>query len=97
MQRILEELKFKTNSHMKLFCDNKIKISITHNPMQHDCTKHLEIDRRFTKEKLDSGMVCMPFMSTKQQIADVLTKSLFKLKFESLVMKLGMTKIYAPT
>jgi hypothetical protein len=38
-----------------LYCDNKAAISIAHNIVQHDRTKHVEIDRHFIKEKLREG------------------------------------------
>ena len=47
---------------MKLYCDNKGAISIAHNPVQHDRNKHIEIDCRFIKEKLEEGAICMPFV-----------------------------------
>ena len=47
---------------MKLYCDNKATISIAHNPVQHDKTKHIEIERHFIKEKLEEGVICMPFV-----------------------------------
>ena len=34
---------------MKLFYDNKATNSITNNPIQHESTKHVEIDRQFIK------------------------------------------------
>lgn len=42
---------------MKLFCDNKPTISIAHYPVQHDRTKHVEIDCHFIKEKLEGGEI----------------------------------------
>ena len=42
---------------MGLVCDNKSAISIAHNLVQHDRTKHVEIDRHFIKEKLDNGLI----------------------------------------
>lgn len=81
---------------MKLYCDNKSAISIVHNPMQHDRTKLIEIDRYFIKEKLDSGLICTPYVSTRGQLADILTKGLSSSVFESFVSKLGMVNIYSP-
>ena len=51
---ILEVLKVQWSKPMKLYCDNKSAINIAHNLMQHDQTKHIEINNHFIKEKLDS-------------------------------------------
>ena len=59
---ILEDLRIKWEGPMRLYCDNKSAISIAHNPVQHDRTKHIEIDRHFIKEKLDSGLICTPYV-----------------------------------
>lgn len=42
---------------LKIWCDNKSAISIANNPVQHDRTKHVDIDRFFTKEKLDDDRI----------------------------------------
>lgn len=73
LQRILEELKRKVEAPLKLYCDNKAAISIAHNPVQHDRSKHVEINRHFIKEKLEAGIICMPFVPTTQQTTDILT------------------------
>ena len=57
IKSILEDLKIGISKPMKLYCDNKAAISMTHNPVQHDSTKHVEIDRHFIKEKLESGII----------------------------------------
>jgi len=41
---ILEDLKIKIQETIELSCDNQSAISIAHNPVQHDRTKHIEID-----------------------------------------------------
>lgn len=97
IQRVLKELRVEINLPMKLFCDNKAAISIAHNHVQHDRTKHIEVDRHFIKEKLEAGVICIPFVKFEDQTADILTKGLFKPTFDFLVNKLGMFNIYAPT
>ena len=61
---ILEDLKVQWSKPMKLNCDNKSAINIAHNLVQHDRTKYIEIDRHFIKEKLDSGLICTPYVPT---------------------------------
>jgi ATP sulfurylase len=58
---------------MRLYCDNKAAISIAHNLVQHDRTKHVEIDRHFIKEKLREGAICTPYVKIGEQLADILT------------------------
>ena len=56
-------------------CDNKAAIQISENPVQHDRTKHVEVDRHFIKEKLEAKIITLPFVRSKDQLADILTKS----------------------
>ncbi|RVW16057.1 Retrovirus-related Pol polyprotein from transposon RE1 [Vitis vinifera] len=51
-------------------------ISVAHNPVLHDRTKYVEVDKHFIKEKIDNGLVCMTYIPTKEQVADVFTKGL---------------------
>ena len=72
----------------------KATISIAHNPVLHDRTKHIEVDKHFIKEKIESGLICVPYVPSAQQVADILTKGLHKGQFELLVSKLAMEDIY---
>lgn len=47
---------------MKLNCDNKSTISISYKPVQHDCTKYVELDRNFIKEKLETTVLRIPYI-----------------------------------
>ncbi|XP_075112438.1 secreted RxLR effector protein 161-like [Nicotiana tabacum] len=44
LQKLMDELRFSETGKLLLYCDNKAAISIVHNPVQHDRTKHVEID-----------------------------------------------------
>jgi hypothetical protein len=80
-----------------LYCDNKAALDIAHNPVQHGRTKHIEIDRHFIKEKLDLGIICMPYVSSSDQLADILTKGLSENKFSNLCSKMGLYDVFAPS
>lgn len=94
---MLLDLRFHTRTPMQLYCDNKAAISIAQNPVQLDQTKHIEVDRRFIKEKLQFGQICIPFVRTGDQLAAIFTKGLSSLQFGAIVSKLGMHNIYMPT
>ena len=53
LRNLLTEVGFPLRSAMNLLCDNKAAIDISHNPIQHDCTKHVEVDRHFIKHNLE--------------------------------------------
>ena len=82
---------------MRIYRDNKSRINIAHNPVQHDRTKHIEIDRHFIKEKLDSRLISTPYVSTNRQLANILTKGLNGTTFQASLSKLEMKNIYSPT
>ena len=81
---------------MKVFCDNKSAISIAHNSIQHDKTKHIEIHRHFTGEKLDSGLIATAYVPSGYQLADILTKGQSTEQFQDLNSKLGMVDLHLP-
>ncbi|RDX63838.1 Copia protein, partial [Mucuna pruriens] len=72
-------------------------ISIAHNPIQHDKTKNIEIDKYFIKEKLNSGLVVTAHIATRLQVVDVFTKGLPAARFQELNDKLGMIDIHLLT
>ncbi|KAI5333964.1 hypothetical protein L3X38_024096 [Prunus dulcis] len=57
LRKLLGDLRCVPQKPMNLYCDNKAVIAIAHNPVQHDRTKHEEVDRHFIKEKVDTEIV----------------------------------------
>lgn len=96
LKRVLKELKISDEEPMKMFCDNQSAISIAKNPVHHDRTKHVEIDRHFIKEKIEEGIIKMLYVPTCLQTADILTKALSRKVFDDLSSKLGLINIYRP-
>jgi hypothetical protein len=59
--------------------------------------KHVEIDRHFVKEKLETKVISMPFVRSNEQLADILTKPVVSRIFSETINKLGMKDMYVPT
>lgn len=74
MEIVLDDLRIKYDNAIRLFCDNKSTVSIAHNLVQHDRTKHEEIDQHFIKGKLENGLINTACVLLKHQMVDVLTK-----------------------
>ncbi|KAL6319019.1 hypothetical protein AAG906_001492 [Vitis piasezkii] len=97
MSLLIQDLGYLSRQPIRLFCDNKVACDIAHNPVQHDRTKHVEVDRFFIKEKLDDKIVELPKIKSKDQLADILTKAISRQVFSKFLDKLGMCDICAPT
>ncbi|RVW93252.1 Retrovirus-related Pol polyprotein from transposon TNT 1-94 [Vitis vinifera] len=97
LRLLLQDLGYLSRQPIRLFCDNKAACDIAHNPVQHDRTKHVEVDRFFIKEKLDAKIVELPKIRLEDQLADILTKAVSSQVFSKILDKLGMCDIYAPT
>ncbi|KAK2993896.1 hypothetical protein RJ640_012770 [Escallonia rubra] len=97
LRLLLQDLGCVSKQPIKLYCYNKAACDIAHNPVQHDRTKHVEIDRFFIKEKLDEKIVELPHIRSEDQLADILTKAVSSRVFSKFLSKLGMWDIYAPT
>jgi hypothetical protein len=96
LRALLVELKMDQGGKMKLWCDSKSTISIVNNPVQHDRTKHVEIDRFFIKEKLDNRLLELGYVTTSEQVADCLTKGLSSLDLMRFCDKIGLMDIFRP-
>ncbi|RVW17952.1 Retrovirus-related Pol polyprotein from transposon RE1 [Vitis vinifera] len=95
LRLLLQDLGYLSRQPIRLFCDNKAACDIAHNPVQHDRTKHVEVDRFFIKEKLDDKIVELPKIRSENQLADILTKAVSSQVFSKFLDKLGMCDIYA--
>ena len=88
MRIVLEDLKIAVREPIRLFCDNQSAITITHNPVQHNRAKHIEINRHFIKEMLEKSIIQIPYIPSEQQVADCLAKGLVTKRFEDPICKL---------
>ena len=86
----------KLEGPMKLYRDKKLSISNAHNLVHHDQTIYVEIGWHFINENWESGEICIPYVASKGQLIDFLTKVLSSSTFQSILGKLGMGNIFDP-
>ena len=67
------------------------------NPMFHDKLKHIEIKYHYIRDMVQRGVVKLQYVVTDEQIVDVLTKPLARVKFEYFREKLGVLQIEVPS
>jgi hypothetical protein len=88
LSRLMEELLRKENNTPLLFVDNKATISLIKNPVLYDQSKHIEIRFQYIQECLEQRLMKIEFIRAEEQLHDILTKSLGRVKFEELRSKI---------
>ena len=96
LKKLMEEIGFGLDEEMVLLCDNKSAMDMCHNPIQHDRTKHIAINRHYIKDHIEKGNIRLLHVGTKEQLADILTKAVPGPALNCALDKLGMTDIYMP-
>ena len=59
-----------------VYCDNVSAVYLSTNPVQHQRTKHVEIDLHFVRDRVAIGDVRVLHVPTTSQFADIFTKGL---------------------
>ena len=78
---------------MCIFCDNTSAINLSKNSIQHSKSKHIEIHYHFIQDLVEERVVCLEFIHTDNQKADIFTKPLDGPRFESLRKTIGVGTI----
>ncbi|CAH9089473.1 unnamed protein product [Cuscuta europaea] len=86
---ILHDLQIKNSLPITLYTDNKSTYHLAYNPIQHQRTKHIELDCHLIREKINSGLIKLEHISNTYQLADIYTKSLGNPLFKQFADKMN--------
>lgn len=76
LRNLLLELHCPIPTATLVYTDNISTIYLAGNPVQHQQTKHIEMDIHFVREKVARGQVRVLHVPSRHQIADIFTKGL---------------------
>ena len=76
LRNLLLELHCPLGKATIVYCDNISAVYLSSNPVQHQRTKHVEMDIHFVREKVALGHVRVLHVPSSYQYADIFTKGL---------------------
>jgi hypothetical protein len=92
LQKLLTSLFDLEMEATMILCDNQSCIKMTKNPVFHDKSKHIEIMYHYIHDMVQRGVIKLQYVGIDEQVADVLTKPLSRVKFEYFRDKLGIVR-----
>nr|GEV75687.1 NBS-containing resistance-like protein [Tanacetum cinerariifolium] len=97
LHNLLIELHTPLSSATLVYCDNVSAIYMTANSVQHQRTKHIEIDIHFVRDMVARGQVRVLHVPSRYQYADIFTKGLPSALFEEFRTSLSVRPSPAQT
>ena len=76
LNRLLQQLGFRTSTPTTLYEDNKAAILFADHPGDHRRTKHIHTKKYFVRDAVNNGEIELVYVPTAEQLADGMTKAL---------------------
>uniref|UniRef100_A0A2N9EJB6 Reverse transcriptase Ty1/copia-type domain-containing protein n=2 Tax=Fagus sylvatica TaxID=28930 RepID=A0A2N9EJB6_FAGSY len=93
LQSLFQEIDLVMSTPPLLWCDNIGATYLSSNPVFHARTKHIEIDFHFIRDMVAAKQLNVRFISSTDQLADVLTKPISSSRFALPRTKLNVLSI----
>jgi hypothetical protein len=93
LQEYLIELGFVSPSRFVLFCDNQACISFSKEHRINRRTKHIPIQFNYTRRCVEEGKLILMYVFTGENVADIFTKALGRVKLVVHRKNLGLESI----
>ncbi|KAJ9557664.1 hypothetical protein OSB04_012278 [Centaurea solstitialis] len=90
LKNLLKDLTGWESSSVKLYIDNKSAIALMKNPVFHGRSKDIDTKYHFIRECVERKLITVEHVSGEEQLADILTKALHRVKFAEMRSLLAM-------
>jgi hypothetical protein len=87
---LLTDMGFPPTQATTIHADNQAYIALAYNPVNHSCAKHINIHHHFICEQVANKEIHIQYCSTKDMLADILTKQLSHEAFKKFWAALGV-------
>jgi hypothetical protein len=78
---------------MELRVHSRSALTLAKNPIFHERSKHIQVRYHFIRGCLEEGNFKACYINTKDQLVDLLTKPLVRIKFLELCSRIGMIQL----
>eukprot|EP00253_Pinus_taeda_P009909 PITA_09909 len=93
LHQILSEFGFQQQHLTTLWCDNQSALQLCKDPVQHQHSKAIELHMHFIRKLIHDHVVEVQYCSTDDQVADIFTKAITKVKFTKLPLMVGVQEV----
>jgi hypothetical protein len=90
---LLSDLRQEETEPVELRVDNKSALALMKNLIFHERSKHIRVRYHYVRECVEEGSILADFISTQDQLADIGTKALGRVRFQEIRSKIGMVQI----
>ncbi|GJW26157.1 ribonuclease H-like domain-containing protein [Tanacetum coccineum] len=97
LRNLLRELHTPLSTATLVYCDNVSAVYLSSNPVQHQRTKHIEIDIHFVRDLVAAGHIRVLHVPSRYQYADIFTKGLPTVLFDEFRSSLSVRSSPAQT
>ncbi|MCO5575681.1 hypothetical protein L7F22_029485 [Adiantum nelumboides] len=90
LRRLMTGLGVGQDTANTIYTDSQSTLAVVRNLVFHAHTKHIEVHYHYVREKLSAREMCLAYVPTQDNLADLFTKALSREKLEAFRKALGL-------